>query len=76
MRSRRSTADMDVVFRDNTLSNNHTNKVSAASNILVFSTSNGDCHLRHLAQYVDDRRHRLGDRRLPRVFRIQAPAAR
>ena len=35
-------ADMDVVFRDNTLSNNHTNKVSAASNILVFSTSNGD----------------------------------
>ena len=36
------TADMDVVFRDNTLSNNHTNKVSAASNILVFSTSNGD----------------------------------
>ena len=34
-------AGMDVVFTNNTLSNNHTNKVSAASNILVFSTSNG-----------------------------------
>jgi hypothetical protein len=32
---------MDVVFRDNTLSNNHSNKVSAASNFLLFSTSNG-----------------------------------
>ena len=36
------TANMDVVFRSNTLSNNHTNKVSAASNILVFSTSTGN----------------------------------
>ena len=33
------TADMDLVFRNNTLSNNHTNKVSAASNLLLFSTS-------------------------------------
>ena len=35
------TADMDLVFRNNTLSNNHGNKVSAASNMLLFSTSNG-----------------------------------
>ena len=35
------TANMDVVFSNNSLSNNHTNKVSAASNILVFSTSTG-----------------------------------
>ena len=35
------TANMDLVFKSNSLSNNHTNKVGAASNVLLFSTSTG-----------------------------------
>ncbi len=34
-------ANMDVVFRDNDLSNNHANRVSAASHILIASSSTG-----------------------------------
>lgn len=33
--------NMDLVFRNNALSNSHANKTSAASNILLFSTSTG-----------------------------------
>ena len=34
-------ANMDVVFRNNNVSNNHANQAGASSNVLVFSTSTG-----------------------------------
>ncbi len=40
--SAQNSANMDVVFRNNNISNNHANQAGATSNLLVFSTSTGN----------------------------------